>query len=91
MRSDYYVLIDRFSEEVRHQYPKKLEMFSPLQCSNVDMIDADDKLSQVAATYNLNEERLLTQWRLFLRTCGRQPDVSLAAGLRGCDIPQGST
>jgi len=45
----------------------------------MDMIDADDKLSQVAAPYNLNEDKLLTQWRLFRRTCGRQPDVSLRA------------
>jgi len=43
------------------------------------LIDADNKLSQVAATYNLNEEKLLTQWRLFRRTCDRQPDVSLLA------------
>jgi len=62
-------------------------MFPPLQCSNMDMIDADDKLSQVAATYNLNEEKLLTQWRLFRRT---------AVGGRtsaACDIhvPHGST
>lgn len=78
MRSDYYALIDRLTEEVRQRYPKKFEIFSPLQCSNMDTIDADNRLSQVAATYNLNEERLLTQWRLFRRTCGRQPDVSIS-------------
>jgi len=78
MRSDYYALIDRLTEEVRRRYPKKLEMFSPLQCSHMDILDAADKLSEIAATYGLNEDRLIAQWRLFRGVCGQQPDVSLA-------------
>jgi len=46
----------------------------------MDMIDAADKLSQLATMYELDEERLLAQWRLFRQTCGRQPDISLPAG-----------
>ena len=80
MRSEYYALIDRLSEEVRQRYPKTLDIFSPLQCCNMDMIDAADKLSQLATMYELDEERLLAQWRLFRQTCGRQPDISLPAG-----------
>jgi len=65
---------------VRQRYPKTLDIFSPLQCCNMDMIDAADKLSQLATMYELDEERLLAQWRLFRQTCGRQPDISLPAG-----------
>ena len=45
----------------------------------MDMVDAVDQLSKVAATYEMNEERLIAQWRLFRQTCGRQSDISLSA------------
>jgi len=69
----------RLSEEVKQRYPKKLQMFSQLQPSNTDMVDAVDQLSKVAATYEMNEERLIAQWRLFRQTCGCQSDISLSA------------
>ena len=68
MRAEYYALLDRLSEEVKQRYPKKLQMFSPLQPSNMDMVDAVDQLSKVAATYEMNEERLIAQCRLFLQS-----------------------
>jgi len=76
----------RLTEEVRQRYPRQLEIFSPLECSNMDMIDADVNLSQLATTYNLDEERLIAEWRLFRRTCGR------AGGrIPCCDLTDSST
>lgn len=79
MRIEYFALLDRLIQEVKDRFPDKLKMFSPLQCANMDMLDAVIHLSTLAETYWIEEDRLVAQWRLFRQSCGRQRDGSIAS------------
>ena len=72
LRSDYFFVIDRLVQEVKDRFPERLQMFSPLQCPHMDMLDGKNQLCILARTYELDEERLVAQWRLFRQGCGRK-------------------
>lgn len=64
--------------EVKGRFPESLQNFAPLQCCNMDMIDAEIKLIRLADTFVLDHERLLPQWRLLRHHCGREPRTTIA-------------
>jgi len=76
-RSDYFSVVDRLSSEVQERFPKTLQHFAPLQCINMDAIDAEVQIGKLMSLYSLNES-LIPQWRLFRRHCGRLRSTSIA-------------
>jgi Domain of unknown function (DUF4371)/hAT family C-terminal dimerisation region len=78
LRAEYFALLDRLSTEVADRFPKSLQLFAPLQCKNMDMLDAESCLSNLSESYDLGD-KFLTQWRLFRRNCGRSPSTTIAA------------
>ena len=79
MRVDYFALINRLITELQERFPNKLQHFSPLQYKHMDMIDAESHLSKIATTYDLDESRLIAQWKSFCRCYGRKSEMSIAA------------
>lgn len=79
LRTNYFAVLDCLKQEIKDRFPNKLKMFSPLQCSNMDALDAENNLAEIASTYNLDQERLVAQWRLFRQGCGRSKAASLAS------------
>ena len=77
-RSDYYAVIDHLCVELRERFPRSLQHFAPLQCVNMDIIDADVHLAKIVEIYSLDNS-LIAQWRLLRQHCGRQRSTSIAA------------
>jgi hypothetical protein len=77
-RADYFAVLDRLSSELKERFPKSLQHFAPLQCMNMDAIDAESHLAKLVQLYTL-DETFIAQWRLFRRHCGRERSTSIAA------------
>ena len=77
-RSDYFAVIDRLCAELQERFPKSLQHFAPLQCVNMDIIDAEIQLAELVEIYSLDIS-LIAQWRLLRQHCGRQRSTSIAA------------
>lgn len=63
LKVDYFHVLDRLQQEVKDCFPDSLKMFSPLQSTNMDMLEAEKHLATLAETYELHEERLIAQWK----------------------------
>ena len=77
-RADYFAVIDRLCGKAKERFPKSLVHFGPLQCMNMDAIDAEFHLNKLVEIYEL-DENLIAQWRLFLLHCGRGRSTSIAS------------